>query len=44
MEIKNVKDYVAPEIEVVRISVEQGYAVSTTIEGWGDGEKVDGEI
>lgn len=37
-------DYVAPEIEIMALAVEQGFAVSTIIDGWGDGEHVEDEI
>lgn len=38
------KGYVAPEIEIVKIAVEQGYSVSTTIGEWENGENVEGEV
>ncbi len=36
--------YVAPDIEILTTSVEQGYSVSTSIGDWEDGESVEGEI
>ena len=38
------KIYQSPELEVIEALVEQGYSVTNTVDGWGDGEKVEGSI
>ena len=44
MEKKMTGGYIAPEIEILTIAVEQGYSVSSTIGDWEDGENVAGEV
>ena len=36
--------YVAPEIEILPVAIEQGYSVSTAIGDWEEGESIGGEI
>ena len=38
------KDYTAPEVQQIDVAVERGFAQTNIVVGWGDGEKIEGEI
>lgn len=36
--------YVAPNIELIAISVEHGFSLSSDIKDWDEGENIEGEV
>ena len=39
------KDYESPEVKVFEVTVEKGFAASSsTVEGWGDGGSYEGDM
>lgn len=36
--------YVAPDIELIATSVEQGFSLSSGIHDWEEGENIEGEV
>jgi hypothetical protein len=46
METKNPKEYIAPEVKIIKVLVEQGFSITGIVNGKGGSEKheVDEEI